>query len=109
MQFLYYHKDTTYGSFHITNTNICDILAEIQPDDIIDGLDCVGIRVNRYFENISDNDYVLWICDPRTEVKEIFMKMYDKNNKEDVVEEFKISADEIQAIIDYFSQWLQPL
>ena len=51
MQFLYYHKDTTYGSFHITNTNICDILAEIQPDDIIDGLDCVGIRVNRYFEN----------------------------------------------------------
>lgn len=36
MQFLYYHKDTTYGSFHITNTNIRDILAEIQPDDIID-------------------------------------------------------------------------
>ena len=103
MQFLYYHKDTTCGLFHITNTNIRDILAEIQPDDIIDGLDCVGIRVNRYFENISDNDYILWICDPRTEVKEIFMKMYDKNTEEDVVEEFKISADEIQAIIDYFS------
>lgn len=30
--------------------------------------------------------------------------MYDKNTEEeDVVEEFKISADEIQAIIDYFS------
>lgn len=66
-------------------------------------MDCVGIRVNRYFENISDNDYVLWICDPLTEVKEIFMKMYGKNNEEDVVEEFKISSDEIQAIVDYFS------
>ena len=50
MQFLFYRSNGTYCT---TNTNIRDILAEVQPDDIIDALDCVGIKVNRYFEKIQ--------------------------------------------------------
>ena len=100
MQFLFYRKNGTYGT---TNTNIRDILAEIQPNDIIDALDCVGIKVNRYFETMPENtDYVLWVCDPLTEIRKVFMKMY-KNNEESDVEEFKISPDEVRAIADYFS------
>lgn len=100
MQFLFYRKNGTYGT---TNTNIRDILAEIQPNDIIDALDCVGIKVNRYFETMPENtDYVLWICDPLTEIRKVFMKMY-KNDEESDVEEFKIFPDEVRAIVDYFS------
>ena len=100
MQFLFYRSD---GTYHTTNTNIRDILAELQPDDIIDALDSIGIRINRYFETIPENtDYILWACDPLTEIKKVFMKMY-KNNEEDDVEEFKIYPDEVRAIADYFS------
>ena len=99
MQFLFYRKNGTYGT---TNTNIRDILAEIQPNDIIDALDCVGIKVNRYFETMPENtDYVLWVCDPLTEIRKVFMKMY-KNDEESDVEEFKIFHDEVRAIVDYF-------
>lgn len=100
MQFLFYRTNGTYST---TSTNIRDILAEIQPDDIIDALDCIGLRVNRYFETMPRNtDYVLWVCDPLTEIRKVFMKMY-KNNEEDTVEDFKISLDEVRAIADYFS------
>lgn len=100
MQFLFYRKNGTYGT---TNTNIRDILAEIQPDDIIDAFDCIGIKVNRYFETIPRNiDYVLWVCDPLTEIRKVFMKMY-KNDEESDIEEFKIFPDEVRAIVDYFS------
>lgn len=100
MQFLFYRNN---GTYYTTTTNIRDILAEVQPDDILDGLDCVGIEVNRYFETMHENvSYVLWVCDPLTEIKKVFMKMY-KNGKEDTVEDFKISPDEVRAIADYFS------
>ena len=100
MQFLFYRKNGTYGT---TNTNIRDILAEIQPNDIIDALDCVGIKVNRYFETMTENtDSVLWVCDPLTEIRKVFMKMY-KNDEESDVEEFKLFPDEVRAIVDYFS------
>ena len=100
MQFLFYRTNGTYGT---TNTNIRDILAEVQPDDIIDALDCIGLRVNRYFETMPRNtDYVLWVCDPLTEIRKVFMKM-SKNNEESDVEEFKSSPDEVRAIADYFS------
>lgn len=100
MQFLFYRNN---GTYHTTNTNIRDILAEVQPDDIIDALDSIGIRINRYFETIPENtDYILWVCDPLTEVKNVFMKVY-KNSEEDTVEEFKIYPDEVRAIVDYFS------
>lgn len=100
MQFLFYRNN---GIYCTTTTNIRDILAEVQPDDILDGLDCVGIKVNRYFETMHENvSYVLWVCDPLTEIKKVFMKMY-KNGKEDTVEDFKISPDEVRAIADYFS------
>lgn len=100
MQFLFYRKNGTYGT---TNTNIRDILAEVQPDDILDGLDCVGIKVNRYFETMPENiSYVLWACDPLTEIKKVFMRMY-RDSEEADVEDFKISPEEVQAIVDYFS------
>ena len=100
MQFLFYRTNGTYGT---TNTNVCDILAEVQPDDILDGLDCVGIKVNRYFETMPENvSYVLWACDPLTEIKKVFMKMY-KDNEEADVENFKIFTEEVRAIVDYFS------
>lgn len=50
----------------------------------------------------ENTDYILWVCDPLTEVKKLFMKMH-KNGEEDTVEEFKIYPDEVRAIVDYFS------
>lgn len=96
MTFLFAKKDGTFG---ITSTNIIDILAEVQPDDILDNLDSIGIRINRYFDTIADNvDYILWI----TEEKEVSLKVYH-NDEENDAEEFKISPEEVQAIIDYLS------
>ena len=96
MTFLFAKKDGTFG---ITSTTIIDILAEVQPDDILDNLDSIGIRINRYFDTIADNvDYILWI----TEEKEVSLKVYH-NDEENDAEEFKISPEEVQAIIDYLS------
>ena len=96
MTFLFAKKDGTFG---ITSTNIIDILAEVQPDDILDNLDSIGIRINRYFDSIADNiDYILWI----TEEKEVSLKVYH-DGEEDNVEEFTISPEEVQAIVDYLS------
>ena len=96
MTFLFAKKDGTFG---ITSTNIIDILAEVQPDDILDNLDSIGIRINRYFDTIADKvDYILWI----TEEKEVSLKVYH-NDEENDAEEFKISPEEVQAIIDYLS------
>lgn len=87
------------GTFGITSTNINDILAVIQQEDIIDGLDCIGIRINRYFNSIpEDIDYILWI----TEEHNVSLKVYH-DGEEDDAEEFKISSEEVQNVIDYLS------
>lgn len=96
MTFLFTKNNGTFG---ITSTNISDILAAVQPDDILDNLDSIGIRINRYFDSIADNiDYILWI----TEEKEVSLKVYH-DGEEDNVEEFTISPEEVQAIVDYLS------
>lgn len=96
MTFLFAKNNGTFG---ITSTNINDILAVIQPEDIIDGLDCIGIRINRYFDSIpEDVDYILWI----TEEKNVSMKVYH-NGEEDDVEEFKISAEETDTIVNFIT------
>ncbi len=96
MTFLFTKNNGTFG---ITSTNINDILAAVQPDDILDNLDSIGIRINRYFDSIADNiDYILWI----TEEKEVSLKVYH-DGEEDNVEEFTISPEEVQAIVDYLS------
>lgn len=99
MTFLFAKNNGTFG---ITSTNINDILAAVQPDDILDNLDSIGIRINRYFDSIADNiDYILWI----TEEKEVSLKVYH-DGEEDNVEEFTISPEEVQAIVDYLSWYL---
>lgn len=96
MTFLFAKNNGTFG---ITATNINDILAVIQPEDIIDGLDCIGIRINRYFDSIpEDVDYILWI----TEEQNVSLKVYH-DGEEDDAEEFKISSEEVQNVIDYLS------
>lgn len=96
MTFLFAKNNGTFG---ITSTNINDILAVIQPEDIIDGLDCIGIRINRYFDSIpEDIDYILWI----TEEHNVSLKVYH-DGEEDDAEEFKISSEEVQNVIDYLS------
>lgn len=96
MTFLFTKNNGTFG---ITSTNINDILAVVQPEDMIDGLDCIGIKINRYFDSIpEDVDYILWI----TEEKNVSMKVYH-NGEEDNVEEFKISTEETDAIINFIT------
>lgn len=97
MTFLYYEANGTYA---IPTNNISDILAAVQPEDIIDVLDGVGVRVNRYFSNITDLvDYVLWL-DQRT--NKVAMTANSKDGFYESAEEFKISASEIQALIEFF-------
>lgn len=97
MTFLFYEANGTYA---IPTNNISDILAAVQPEDIIDVLDGVGVRVNRYFDNITPLvDYVLWL-DQRT--NEVTMTASNKEGYCEPVEEFKISASEIQALIEFF-------
>ena len=96
MTFLFTKNNGTFG---ITSTNINDILSVVQPEDMIDGLDCIGIKINRYFDSIpEDIDYILWI----TEEKNVSMKVYH-NGEEDDVEEFKISVEETDAIINFIT------
>lgn len=46
MQFLIYKKN---GTFSTCTNDISDILAAAQPEDIIDTLDGIGVKVNRFF------------------------------------------------------------
>lgn len=98
MTFLFYK---TNGTFGITNTNINDILKDIQLEDIIDGLDEIGIQLNRHFKNMdATTKYVLWI-NQRTGNADL--DLYKDGESEDA-EEFKISDHEIQTLLDYFGQ-----
>lgn len=101
MKFLFAKNNGTFG---ITSTDITDILAEVQPEDIIDGLDCIGIRINRYFDSISNNiDYILWISQVTEKVmlKAYAFSISENATIEEDVEEFKISNKEIQVLIDF--------
>lgn len=96
MTFLFTKNNGTFG---ITSTNINDILAVVQPEDMIDGLDCIGIKINRYFDSIpEDFDYILWI----TEEQNVSLKVYH-DGEEDDVEEFKISTEEINDLISFIA------
>lgn len=97
MTFLFYEANGTYA---IPTNNISDILAAVQPEDIIDTLDGVGVKVNRYFDSIDNSiDYIIWL-DQKT--NEVSMEMSNKEGYCEPVEEFKISDSEIQALIEFF-------
>lgn len=97
MTFLFYEAN---GTYRIATNNINDILAEVKPEDIIDVLDGIGVRVNSYFANITPLvDYVLWL-DQKT--NEVTMTANDEEGFYEPVEEFKISETEIQALIKFF-------
>lgn len=104
MTFLYYKNNGTFG---ITSTRLNDILSETVPADIIDAVTEVGVRINRYFENIADNiDYILWV-DLLTE--NVSLKAYitvdglisKHETIEEDVEEFRIFPEEIHEFINY--------
>lgn len=104
MTFLFYKNNGTFG---ITSTDIGDILAEVQPEDIIDGITEIGIKINSYFENIAANiDYILWINHITEKVE---LKAYitvdgliaEHETIEDDVEEFKISPKEICELMNF--------
>ena len=98
MKFLYYTSTGTYG---ITHTNIKDILSNIQSDDIIDGLDKIGIQLNRFFDVMdSTTRYVLWIN--QTNGKASLYDVYKDSESEDA-EEFQISPEEINQILEFFA------
>ena len=97
MTFLYYTSTGTYG---ITHTNIKDILSNIQSDDIIDGLNEIGIQLNRFFENMDfTTKYVLWINQTNGKAA---LDLYKDEESEDV-EEFQIFPEEINQILEFFA------
>lgn len=97
MKFLYYTSTGTYG---ITHTNIKDILSNIQSDDIIDGLNEIGIQLNRFFENMDfTTKYVLWINQTNGKAA---LDLYKDEESEDV-EEFQIFPEEINQILEFFA------
>ena len=97
MQFLIYRND---GTLSTCTNNISDILSATQPEDIIDTLDGIGVRVNSYFDNITPLvDYVLWL-DQKT--NEVTMTANDEEGFYEPAEEFKISDSEIQTLIRFF-------
>lgn len=97
MKFLYY---TSIGTYGITHTNIKDILSNIQSDDIIDGLDEIGIQLNRFFEDMdSTTIYVLWINQTNGKAS---LDVYKDSESEDA-EEFQIYSEEINQILEFFA------
>lgn len=107
MTFLFVKNNGTFG---ITSTDITDILAEVQPEDIIDGITEIGIKINSYFENITANiDYILWINHITEKVE---LKAYCTTNSllsknetfEEDVEEFQISDAELMILFNYIAR-----
>lgn len=97
MKFLYYQSNGTYA---ITRTNINDILSATQPEDIIDGLNEIGIQLNRFFENMDfTTRYVLWINQTNGKAS---LDVYKDSESEDA-EEFQISPEEINQILEFFA------
>lgn len=99
MQFLIYKKN---GTFSTCTNDISDILAAAQPEDIIDMLDGIGVRVNRFFESIDNSvNYIIWL-DQRTNA--VTMDMSNEDGYYEPVQEFKISESEIQTLIKFCTQ-----
>lgn len=99
MQFLIYKKN---GTFSTCTNDISDILAAAQPEDIIDTLDGIGVRVNNFFENINNSvNYIIWL-DQRTNA--VTMDMSNEDGYYEPVQEFKISESEIQTLIKFCTQ-----
>lgn len=103
MKFTFYKNNGTIGT---TNTKIEDILAEVQPDDIIDGLDCIGITINRYFADIlvEGVKYILWIDSKDTasvSLKKYAQSITDNDTVEEDAEDFQISNHERAALIAF--------
>ncbi len=97
MNFLYYQSNGTYA---ITRTNINDILSAIQPEDIIDGLNEIGIQLNRFFEDMDfKTKYVLWINQTNGKAS---LDLY-KNGESEDAEEFQISTEEVNQILEFFA------
>lgn len=99
MQFLIYKKN---GTFSTCTNDISDILAAAQPEDIIDTLDGIGVRVNNFFENINNSvNYIIWL-DQRTNA--VTMDVSNEDGYYEPVQEFKISESEIQTLIKFCTQ-----
>lgn len=99
MQFLIYKKN---GTFSTCTNDISDILAAAQPEDIIDTLDGIGVRVNNFFENINNSvNYIIWL-DQRTNA--VTMDVSNEDGYYEPVQEFKISESEIQTLIKFCAQ-----
>lgn len=99
MQFLIYKKD---GTFSTCTNDISDILVAAQPEDIIDTLDGIGVRVNSFFENIDNSvNYIIWL---NQITNAITMDMSNEEGYYEPVQEFKISKSEIQTLIKFCSQ-----
>ena len=99
MQFLIYKKN---GTFSTCTNDISDILAAAQPEDIIDTLDGIGVKVNRFFESIDNSvNYIIWL-DQITNA--VTMDMSNEEGYYEPVQEFKISESEIQTLIKFCTQ-----
>lgn len=97
MKFLYYTSTGTYG---IPHTNIKDILSNIQSDDIVDGLNKIGIQLNRFFEDMDfTTKYVLWIIQTNGKAS---LDLYKDEESEDA-EAFQISPEEVNQILEFFA------
>ena len=71
-----------------------------QADDIIDGLDEIGIQLNRFFEDMdSTTIYVLWINQTNGKAS---LDVYKDSESEDA-EEFQIYSEEINQILEFFA------
>lgn len=99
MQFLIYRND---GTLSTCTNNISDILSAARPEDIIDTLDGIGVRVNNFFENINNSvNYIIWL-DQRTNA--VTMDISNEDGYYEPVQEFKISESEIQTLIKFCTQ-----
>lgn len=99
MQFLIYRND---GTLSTCTNDISDILAAAQPEDIIDTLDGIGVKVNRFFESIDNSvNYIIWL-DQITNA--VTMDMSNEEGYYEPVQEFKISESEIQTLIKFCTQ-----
>lgn len=103
MKFSFYKNNGTMGT---TNTKIEDILAEVQPEDIIDGLDCIGININRYFADILAEGikYILWVGSNKITLKKYAHNIADNDTYEEDAEDFQISNKEKEALIAFVNQ-----
>lgn len=103
MKFSFYKNNGTIGT---TNTKIEDILAEVQPEDIIDGLDCIGVNINRYFADALAEEikYILWVTSNKITLKKYARSIVDNDTYKEDAEDFQISNKEKDVLIAFVNQ-----